>query len=188
MLKMTNHAFFALLLTFVVSASANEAEVPMPQLDFTSPFSVYKKIVRVYDGDTITIEADNGNKVSLRLVGVNTPEIKGKTAEEKARAIDARDWLREMILNKHVFILFEESGKTLDGIKRGRYCRPLIYVFIRDESAKKNIFVNLELVWQGHGDKYFKEPFAYEKFFKLDEEIARKRIAELDLSKEAEKP
>ena len=185
MLQRAKHTFFVLLMLLSVCIFADEAEIAMPTPDLTSPFSTYNKVVRVYDGDTITIEADNGNKVSLRLLGVNTQEIKDKDPTKKKRAKDARDWLRDLILDKHVFIVFERSEKTLDGIARGSYCRPLSYVFIRDEEAQENIFVNLELAWQGHGEKYFKYDFEYKAFFRLSEEAARKRIKALDLSQKA---
>lgn len=100
---------------------------------------------------------------------------------EKNRAIAARDYLRNLILNKYIFIVFEKSETTLDGIEKGPYCRPLSYVFFRDTQANRNIFVNLEIVWQGHGVKYFKYDFAYEDFFRLDQTTAQKRINALTL-------
>ena len=49
----------------------------------------YGKVVKVYDGDTITIAAKFPNtdgpiyRFSVRLDGIDTPEIKGKTQAEK---------------------------------------------------------------------------------------------------------
>ena len=153
----------------------------MPDIDFASGQTGYYKVIRVYDGDTITIETPKGTTPSLRLVGVDTPEMDADTAAQKARAIAARDYLRSLILNKYIFITFEKSDTTLDGIARGPFCRPLSYIFIRDEQSHKNIFVNLEIVWQGHGIKYFKYDFDYEAFFRLDEATARQRISTLNL-------
>ena len=154
----------------------------MPAIDFSSGLTGYYKVIRVYDGDTITIETPIGTTPSLRLVGVDTPEINASTPAEKARAVAARDYLRDLILNKHIFITFEKSETTLDGIGRGPYCRPLSYVFIRDTAANRNIFVNLEIVWQGHGTKYFKYDFAYADFFRLDQATAQRRIDALTLT------
>lgn len=154
----------------------------MPSIDFTSGQTGYYKVIRVYDGDTITIETPIGTTPSLRLVGVDTPEINASSPAEKARAIAARNYLRNLILGKHIFITFEKSETTLDGIARGPFCRPLSYIFIRDTKANRNIFVNLEIVWQGHGTKYFKYEFAYEDFFRLDQAIAQSRIDALSLT------
>ena len=154
--------------------------VEMPSVNFSSGLTGYYKVVRVYDGDTITIETPQGTTPSLRLVGVNTPEINADTQAEKNRAIAARDYLRNLILNKNVFITFEGSDTTLDGVERGPFCRPLSYIFIRVDG--KNIFVNLEIVWQGHGEKYFKYPFDYQDFFRLDKATAQSRIDSLILT------
>ena len=97
----------------------------MPTINFDSHLTDAYKVIRVYDGDTITIQTDIvngtnvGTTVNLRLIGVDTPEINAKTQDEKDRAIKARDYLREMILDKEVVITFEASEKTLDGIGRG---------------------------------------------------------------------
>ena len=156
----------------------------MPTIDFDSHLTNTYKVIKVYDGDTITIETAIGTTVSLRLVGVDTPEINADTQAEKDLAIAARDYLRQMILDKHVTITFEASESTLDGIGRGAYCRPLSYIFIRDTEADKNVFVNLQIVWDGHGQKYFKYDFDYEDFFRLDQATAQSRIDALELSSE----
>lgn len=166
----------------VVENQNANAAVKMPQIDFTSRRTGYYKVIRVYDGDTLTIETPNGRTPSLRLVGVDSPEINADTAKEKTRAIAARDYLRHLILNKYVFVTFEKSDNTLDGVARGPFCRPLSYIFIRDTGGQKNIFVNLEIIWQGHGVKYFKYDFEYMEFFRLGEAEARARIDTLILT------
>lgn len=55
--------------------------------------------VRNYDGDTITFNLPNlhpiiGNKIAIRVNGVDTPEIRGKCDKEKYDAEQARVWLR----------------------------------------------------------------------------------------------
>ena len=157
-------------------------DVAMPEIDFASGRTGYYEVISVYDGDTITIRTPKGTTPSLRLVGVDTPEINADTEAEKTNAIAARDYLRQLILNKHIFITFEKSDTTLDGIARGAFCRPLSYIFIQDTVSGNNIFINLEIVWQGHGIKYFKYDFEYEDFFRLDRASAQERIDALVLS------
>lgn len=68
------------------------------------------KVIKVYDGDTITIAAKlpyKGSPVyrfSIRLNGIDSPEIKGKTAEEKKLAITARDALYDLIFGEMVIL------------------------------------------------------------------------------------
>jgi endonuclease YncB( thermonuclease family) len=68
------------------------------------------KVIKVYDGDTITIAAKlpyKGSPIyrfSIRLNGIDSPEIKGKTAEEKRLAIAARDALCDLIFGEMVIL------------------------------------------------------------------------------------
>jgi len=81
------------------------------------PEITHGKIVRVYDGDTVTIAArihiDDKYiaklfRFNVRLRGIDTPELKTKHATEKALAIKARDALSEQIMNK--MVLLENVG------------------------------------------------------------------------------
>ena len=79
------------------------------------------KIVDVYDGDTFTFEVDLGFSITvkekIRLAGINTPEVRGKS---KPEGIMVRDYVRSMILGKEVMIQVFKKGKF------GRY---VAYVF-----------------------------------------------------------
>lgn len=95
------------------------------QWDNTVPFVVPitgGQVIKVYDGDTITVAAKlpfpNSPlyRFSVRLNGIDTPEIKGKTADEKSVAVEARDALSNMILNKNVVlknVASEKYGRVL---------------------------------------------------------------------------
>ena len=76
------------------------------------------KIIKVYDGDTVTALVDLGFKISfemkLRLNRINAPEIRGI---EKEKGKITRDRLRELILDKTVVI---KTNKDKTG-KYGRY-------------------------------------------------------------------
>lgn len=59
---------------------------------------VVTEIVSVYDGDTFTITIEDwppiiGQKISVRLEGVDTPEIRDKRGEIKLLAIAAKDFV-----------------------------------------------------------------------------------------------
>jgi endonuclease YncB( thermonuclease family) len=83
------------------------------------------KVVKVYDGDTITIGTylhDVAYRFSVRLNRIDTPEM--KIAEQKHRAILARDALHERIMNKIV---------TLQNVSLEKYGRILADVYLGDE-------------------------------------------------------
>ena len=55
------------------------------------------EVLSVYDGDTVTLMIDQGMKhfarVKVRMVGINTPEIRTKDLDEKARGYEAKEYL-----------------------------------------------------------------------------------------------
>ena len=66
------------------------------------------QVIKVYDGDSITIAGylpmNNSPlfRFSVRLNGIDAPEIKGKTEEEITMAKEARDALSDLILHKEI--------------------------------------------------------------------------------------
>lgn len=56
------------------------------------------KVRRVVDGDTIEATVDLGfsifHNITIRLLGINSPETRTKDLEEKARGLEAKDFLR----------------------------------------------------------------------------------------------
>ena len=80
------------------------------------------KVVKVYDGDTFTLAAKLPN-TSGPLNGIDTPEIKGKTATEKELAKRARDALNSIIMNKIV---------VLKNVTTEKYGRLLADVYVDD--------------------------------------------------------
>lgn len=113
-------------------------------VEFTFPIQG-GRVIKVYDGDTITIASklpfDNSPlyRLSVRLNGIDTPEIKGKTEDEKTAAKQARDALSNLILNKYV---------TLKNIQTEKYGRILADVFIGE------VHLNEWLITEKYALKY----------------------------------
>ncbi len=63
------------------------------------PGPITADVVSVYDGDTLTVDAHPWPQItvrtSVRVDGIDTPEIRGKCDSEKAMAREARDLARE---------------------------------------------------------------------------------------------
>jgi endonuclease YncB( thermonuclease family) len=113
-------------------------------VEFTFPVSG-GRVIKVYDADTITIAArlpfaDSPlYRLSVRLNGIDTPEIKGKSEEEKEVAKQARDYVAGLVLNKYV---------TLKNVDHEKYGRILADVYIND------IFLNDLLLKERFAVKY----------------------------------
>ena len=97
----------ATLVVLTSAALASEQRVPAT-------------VLSVYDGDTITVEARIWPgltwKGGVRVRGVDTPEIRGKCAAEKAAAIAARDFVRDAV----------GDTVTLAGVAHGKYARRVV--------------------------------------------------------------
>jgi len=110
-----------------------------------NPYSYFGVVTSVYDGDTITATLQLGFGISyemkLRLLGIDTKEIRNKNLEEKRLAIKTRDFVREKILNKKVKI------KTY---KKGKYGRYLVDVFLDDGTLLNNL-----LIKKGYAKEYW---------------------------------
>ena len=106
-------------------------------------------IVKIYDGDTITVNIDLGfnivTKRTFRLWGIDTPEVRG---EEREDGLVARDWLRQRLY------LAYETDKTITiktiKDKKGKYGRWLGIVYIDD------ININEQLMFEGFAIPYMR--------------------------------
>jgi endonuclease YncB( thermonuclease family) len=106
---------------------------------FSTAHAKTYKVIRVYDGDTITVMM-GGQKQSIRLVGIDTPEKSRKKGEPgQPSSQKATKFLAGMVLNKDVSI--ESYGKD-------RYGRILGVVY----AGQTNL--HLVMVRNGYAEVY----------------------------------
>lgn len=107
------------------------------------------KVVKVYDGDTITVASkmpwDNSPyyRFSVRLNGIDCPEMRSKDENETTCAKKARDLLSEKILHKIV---------TLENVDTEKYGRVLADVMYNNESVTKCL-LDSNLAVEYHGGR-----------------------------------
>jgi micrococcal nuclease len=87
--------------------------------------------VRNYDGDTITFNLPElhpiiGEKISIRVNGIDTPEIKGKCEKEKYDAKQAQEMVAD--------ILKDAEQIVLRNMERGKYFRIAADVIVDGEN------------------------------------------------------
>ena len=102
------------------------------------------RVVDVYDGDTCRVDIDLGfntflRREKIRLSGINAPELRGK---EREAGLKSRDYLRELILDKDIYLETEKDRK-------GKYGRYLGTIWVKDEN-NRYINVNEKLVQEGY--------------------------------------
>lgn len=112
------------------------------------------KIIKIYDGDTITALASQKEKIKIRLYGIDAPELKQPFGKASKRH------LIDLISNKSLKI--NEKGKD-------KYGRTLAVLYNGDQD------INAQMVIDGYAwayDKFSKDYVAFQK----DAQLLKKGI------------
>ncbi|MDZ7726049.1 MAG: thermonuclease family protein [Candidatus Campbellbacteria bacterium] len=100
-------------------------------------------VTSIIDGDTIRVTASGGDKETVRLIGVDTPEIYWEEMISDCYGFEAREFLVEVLKDKTVRLVGDESQPTYD-----KYDRLLSYVYLLD--GKDHEMINLVLLRGGY--------------------------------------
>ncbi len=120
-------------------------------------------VVKVVDGDTLAVEM-NGKSVTLRLIGLDTPETVDPRKPVQCFGKAASDAANGLLSGKMVRLEMDASQGTLD-----KYGRTLAYVFLADGTL-----FNKYMIAQGYGHEYtYDLPYKYQGDFKAAEIQAR---------------
>lgn len=112
-------------------------------------------VVKVIDGDTITIKLDGQNE-TIRLIGLDTPETNDPRTGVQCFGKEATAKLKSVI-GKRVAIE-KDAGEG----ERDKYDRLLAYVY-----SEEGLLLNKYLIEQGYAYEYtYDDPYKYRKEFK----------------------
>ncbi|MCG7499358.1 thermonuclease family protein [Vibrio sp. Of7-15] len=118
---------YRLMLILLISGSANAASIK----DKNHGTLTVSEVTSIYDGDTFRANIKDvhsliGERIGIRVSGVDTPEIRGKCKKEKALAQKA----------KQLTVNFLRSAKKVElkNVKRGKYFRIVADVYADNES------------------------------------------------------
>ncbi len=89
--------------------------------------SVSVQVVRVIDGDTIQVCCVFGDRVTVRYVGVDTPEIHHPMKGVERAGMEASEVNRKLVDGKTVRLEFDVQ-------EQDRYGRLLAYVYLEDRT------------------------------------------------------
>lgn len=124
--------------SYLTNITYKETNIFIPQIKFA-------KVIKVYDGDTITVASKlpfNDSPIyrfSVRLRSIDSPEIHGENEKECNLAIKSRDALHNLIFGK--IIELKNNGKE-------KYGRLLADIYYND------IHINKWMVDEGYAIKY----------------------------------
>jgi len=107
------------------------------------PYCYQAKCTSVYDGDSVTLDIDLGFNIvmrnqKIRLLGINTPEIRG---EERESGLVAASRLRDLIEGKDILMVSHKD-------RTGKYGRWLATIYINGQD------INQLLIDEGLADIY----------------------------------
>ncbi len=123
----------------------------------------YYSVVKVIDGDTVNINKD-GEIVTLRLIGLDTPETVHPSKPVECFGKEASDFAKEMLTGKQVRIEMDSSQGTY-----GKYGRTLAYVYLKDGTH-----FNKYMIKEGYGYEYtYDLPYKYQAEFKQAQKEAQ---------------
>ncbi len=125
-----------LVLLAACSHAASSASGPSTTAGVLTPNAT---LVRVTDGDTITVRIDGENE-KVRLIGIDTPETKKPDTPVQCFGPEASAFT-ESLLPEGTPLYLERDVEPRD-----RFGRLLAYVYL----AADGTFVNLEIVRQGY--------------------------------------
>ena len=122
----------------------------------------YYQVVDVVDGDTIKVD-NNRQKETIRLIGIDTPELHDPRKEVECFALQATNVVEDKIGNLEVYLESDLSQSDTD-----KYDRYLRYVFLNDTN------INLWLIENGFAYEYtYDVPYKYQTEFMQAENNAR---------------
>lgn len=121
------------------------------------------KVVKVIDGDTITVEM-NSKKETVRLIGINTPETVDPRKPVECFGIEASNKAKEILTGKSVRL----EADSIVG-ERDKYGRLLRYIFLEDGTN-----FNKMMISEGYAYEYtYNSSYKYQNEFKQAKKEAK---------------
>ena len=107
------------------------------------------RVFSVYDGDTFMVDLDSfppilGERISVRVAGIDTPEIRSKDPNETRLAKEAREVTLKLLSSASIIIL--------RNMRRGKYFRILADVYVDGRSLAEEL-LRRDLAQRYYGGK-----------------------------------
>lgn len=87
----------------------------------------------IADGDTLFVKINKRDE-TVRLLGIDTPEVKGKYTDEEYFGKEASEFTRKLVKRKKIRLEY-------DWEKRDKYKRLLAYVYLPDGRMLNNLLI-----------------------------------------------
>ena len=134
--------------TAVVLAFALAATLLVPPTATAGSRAVDGKVVRVADGDTLTVATRDGTKLKVRLYGIDAPEVRHEGTPGQPGGVEARQALKALTQGRRVRV------EVLDVDTHGRSVGVV---------SERGVNINLAMVREGWAwayRRYLSTPYA----------------------------
>ncbi len=123
-------------------------------------------VSKISDGDTVEVVID-GEEKSVRLIGVDTPEINDPRKSVECFGQEASKATKDFLGSSRIRLEYDESQGATD-----RFGRELAYVFRED-----GLMLNSWLIHEGYAREYtYDDPYLYQSEFKIFENDAKENM------------
>ncbi len=110
------------ILLFLLAAAAI---LLYPKRTKQGPLDGPYRVVKVYDGDTISVLIDK-HETTIRMIGIDTPEsVNRDQSKNTPEGMEVSLWLHEYLEGRKVWLEFDEQ-------RTDRYGRTLAYVWLNE--------------------------------------------------------
>lgn len=143
------------------SSQADTQEPTVEPLGSTAPETY--RVTKVVDGDTLAIDM-NGESVTLRLIGLDTPETVDPRKPVQCFGKEASDKAKELLTGTSISIETDPTQDTYD-----KYGRLLAYVYLPNGTL-----FNKYMIQEGYGHEYtYDKAYKYQAAFKAAQQAAQ---------------
>ena len=155
--------FNSLFINSEVSTTSADSFPVLAPLVITDSSDFVWLVTKVVDGDTIWVEGE-GERLKVRLTGVDTPETVHPTKEVECYGPESSDFATDILAGTQVAIVTDTSQGDMD-----KYGRTLAYVFLPNGQLFQELLVS-----GGYAYEYtFDQPYKYRDLLIEAEEQAR---------------
>jgi len=130
------------------------------------PVSPGWRVTRIVDGDTVDATR-RGRTLTLRLIGIDTPETVHPTVPIECYGPEASAYARRALLSEPVTLEFDRSQGRTD-----YYDRTLAYLWLTDPPEPR--LFNEEAIRRGYANEYtYDSAYAWQQEFIRAEQVAQ---------------
>ncbi len=125
------------------------------------------RVTYVNDGDTFVVADEAGHELTIRMLGIDTPETVDPRKGVMCYGPEASSETKSLLQDRRVNLKANPDREARD-----RYGRYLAYVY-RDDG----LFMNEHLLVAGFAREYtYGKPYSFQKAFKEDEAMAKRLL------------